>query len=226
MYSSTEIKTNRFAFAATLIIGLTLGAAGPQQAAAAPGFTTLGDLAGASVTVAMRGTGDYARPPAPPAVRATSPASPEALVRWAKQAKRSKDYRKSIKDLISTGPTVPPKPTESRRVPGRAADEAAQRRQRQTVSKLVREGRRLNEEILRAGPSMSAAQAKRFTARMKRLVSRMDALGRQQKTAGPAACMKECDSAYPGWGGGKGWNRFWCKTACFVGHIAAKAKKN
>ena len=225
MFSSTEIRTNRFAIAATLIIGLTLGTPGPESAAATPGVTPLGDQAGGSVMVA-RWRGGYARPPA---VRETSPASPEALVRWAKQAKRSKDYKDTIekmfKKLTSPGPTVPePEESKAKRQP--AKNRALLRRQQQTLAALVREGRRLNDEILRAGPSMSAAQAKRFTARMKRLVSRMDALGRQQKTAGPAACMKECDSAYPGWGGGKGWNRFWCKTACIAGHIVSKAKKN
>ena len=196
MYGAHEIVKHPSALAA-LVMGLALGIATPKPSVAGVIFTDDFD----------------------------ADTLGRDLVNWAKQAKRHKGYGDIFKELKNPGPTVP-EPPKSRQAPGRAADAAGQRRQRQAIVGLAREGRRLNEEILRAGPSMSAAQAQRFTARMKQLVSRMDVLGKQQKSAGPAACMKECDGAYPGWGGGKGWNRFWCKAGCVVGHIAAKAKKN
>ena len=33
---------------------------------------------------------------------------------------------------------------------------------------------------------------------------------------GGGKCFGSCDNQYKGWGGGKGWNRFWCKASCFT----------
>ena len=123
------------------------------------------------------------------------------LYAWAEQAKRSRRYYPFMGDFLAyDGKSAPTY------LPGQA-----------NVARLAAEARRLNEEILRAGPTMTRAQARDFEKRMRGLVGRMDRAARckgKPGKEGPARCMCNCDKAYPGWGGGKGWNRFWCKTAC------------
>ncbi len=87
---------------------------------------------------------------------------------------------------------------------------------RQLIDKAVQ----LNQEILRLGKQMSPEEARTYERRMQGLIQRMDQMSKKK---GPAPCMKECDKAYPGWGKGKGWNRFWCKAACLV--AAVKSNK-
>ena len=87
------------------------------------------------------------------------------------------------------------------------------------------EGKRLNAEILRAGSRMSPEQAGRYYARMKQLVVQMDRKAKCQGKIGkegPAKCMCNCGKAYPGFGGGNGWNRFWCKASCLVAKTLGK----
>jgi hypothetical protein len=69
---------------------------------------------------------------------------------------------------------------------------------------------------------MSATEAADYDGQMRSVVEQMDKLSGAASAEGPAACFKECDKAYPGWGKGKGWNRFWCKVPCLkvkVGNV-------
>jgi len=80
---------------------------------------------------------------------------------------------------------------------------------------ILTEARNLAAKVERAGPKMSDSQYQGFQRELQTLAGKLDKLDSQlPSTAGPAGCMKECDGAYSGWGGGKGWNRFWCKAAC------------
>jgi len=90
---------------------------------------------------------------------------------------------------------------------------------RQLIDKAVQ----LDQEILRLGNRMSPEQAETYDRRMQDLIKRMDQMSRKK---GPAPCMKECDKAYPGWGKGKGWNRFWCKAACLVAAVTNNNNTN
>ena len=128
---------------------------------------------------------------------AAAKVSPKELLSWARQASRASGYRANTNRIQAPG--------------GARSDQA--------TSRLITQGKRLNQEILRAGSRMSQEQADRYLARMKQLVEQMDRKGKCQAKIGkegPAKCMCNCDKAYPGFGGGNGWNRFWCKTSCLV----------
>ena len=83
-------------------------------------------------------------------------------------------------------------------------------------AQLLQDGIALAKKVQKAGSGMSSRQYSSFQTSLKRLGAQTMTLGQTNSTAGdsPASCMQECDAAYPGWGGGNGWNRFWCKAAC------------
>ena len=84
-----------------------------------------------------------------------------------------------------------------------------------SFAQILSEAHTLAGKVEKAGPNMSDSQYQLFQRELQGLGAKLDKLNSQiPATAGPAGCMTECDGAYPGWGGGKGWNRFWCKAAC------------
>ena len=152
------------------------------------------------------------------------------IYRWAQEAAKSRAFRSGTIPIRSTGPTVPP--PDGRKTPGSGRESnsanlphdeilTGDNLKQTRLRELVRAGRRLNADILRAGPGMSPAEARRYERSMRDLVGRMDGLTRKVCNGKPkkgtlAACMCECDEAYQGWGGGKGWNRFVCMGGCLT----------
>ena len=84
-----------------------------------------------------------------------------------------------------------------------------------SMLKLIRRGQAIIERVIERGDAMPATEAASYDKQMRTVVEQMDKL-----TAGggarkePNECFAGCDAQYHGWGGGKGWNRFWCKVAC------------
>ena len=84
-----------------------------------------------------------------------------------------------------------------------------------SFASVLSEARTLAAKVKKAGPNMSDSQYQGFQRELQTLGGKLDRIAASMgSTNGPAGCMTECDGAYPGWGGGKGWNRFWCKAAC------------
>ena len=82
--------------------------------------------------------------------------------------------------------------------------------------KLVKRGQSIIERVVERGEAMSATEAANYDRQMRIVVEQMDKLsaGAGAKES-PSSCFGGCDNTYKGWGKGKGWNRFWCKVACF-----------
>ncbi len=134
------------------------------------------------------------------------------LLAWAEKARKSKAFRTTVRS--GRGTAAAPATGAVGRLSG--GDPGAAE-----LAPLVEQGRRLNDEILRTGRRMTRAQAQSYERRMRRLVGTMDrktgkACNGKPKKGTLASCMCECDEAYQGWGGGKGWNRFVCKSGCIV----------
>lgn len=85
-----------------------------------------------------------------------------------------------------------------------------------SFASVLADARTLAAKVEKAGSKMTESQYQGFQRELQALCVRLDKIDSQSggTAGGPAGCMQECDAAYPGWGGGKGWNRFWCKTAC------------
>src|SRR5687767_3890208 len=83
-----------------------------------------------------------------------------------------------------------------------------------SVVRLIRKGDKFVKQVIARGPGMSAWEAASYDAQMRKVLSQIDYLTSGENANGPAGCMGGCDNTYPGWGGGRGWNRFWCKVAC------------
>ncbi|RMF73224.1 MAG: hypothetical protein D6738_09410 [Acidobacteria bacterium] len=133
------------------------------------------------------------------------------LLSWARAARTSPAYR-----ARPGGRRVPATPGRVAS-PGKPSSAVDMFVKIEGIDGEIAEARRLNEEILRAGERTTPAQRAAFERRMRQLVAKMDRrarCGSDVGSEGPARCMCNCDKAYPGWGGGKGWNRFWCKAAC------------
>jgi hypothetical protein len=81
--------------------------------------------------------------------------------------------------------------------------------------RLIKRGQSIIESAVEKGPAMSAAEAANYDREMQTVVEQMDKLAAGGAAQGPASCFGGCDNQYKGWGKGKGWNRFWCKAACF-----------
>jgi len=84
------------------------------------------------------------------------------------------------------------------------------------MMRLIKRGQSIIEHVVERGSAMSAAEAANYDRQMRTVVEQMDKLsdGAAAK-GGPSSCFGGCDKQYKGWGKGKGWNRFWCKAACF-----------
>lgn len=83
-----------------------------------------------------------------------------------------------------------------------------------SLMRLIKRGHSIIDRAVERGVAMSATEAADYDKQMRTVVEQMDKLSAGASAEGPAACFKECDKAYPGWGKGKGWNRFWCKVPC------------
>ena len=98
--------------------------------------------------------------------------------------------------------------------------------------RLVNQGEQVINDILRTKGNINPQQEKAYDKKMYSLIKQMDqvkfaAPGDRNRAEGPAACMLDCDSAYPGFGGGNGWNRFVCKSSCIkikVGPVGVGGK--
>ena len=81
-------------------------------------------------------------------------------------------------------------------------------------AKTLSDAKNLAAQVERVGANMSDTQYKTFQRNLQSLCASLDRIDTMPTAnQGPAGCMTECDDAYSGWGGGKGWNRFWCKAA-------------
>jgi len=80
------------------------------------------------------------------------------------------------------------------------------------AKQLIARGKMMQNRIRAAkGKPLSKQQANQLQA----LIKQMDQTARAGKGT-QGACFRSCDNAYgSGFGGGKGWNRFWCKGSCF-----------
>ena len=85
-------------------------------------------------------------------------------------------------------------------------------RQRNLLS-LTKRGKSIIDRVIATGETMSKQQAVEFDKQMQLVVEQMDKADDGKTTSD---CFAGCDKTYPGWGGGKGWNRFWCKVGCLT----------
>lgn len=82
---------------------------------------------------------------------------------------------------------------------------------------LIKRGYAIINQAAARGAGMSAREAANFDTQMHGLMDQIDKLtaaGGGTTATDVPDCMVKCDGAYPGWGKGKGWNRFWCKVGC------------
>jgi hypothetical protein len=84
-----------------------------------------------------------------------------------------------------------------------------------SMLRLIKRGQSIIESVVEKGSSMSATEAANFDRELQTVVEQMDKLSAGAAAKGPSSCFGGCDKQYKGWGKGKGWNRFWCKAACF-----------
>jgi len=85
-----------------------------------------------------------------------------------------------------------------------------------SLLRLIKTGQSIIDRVVERGEAMSATEAANFDRQMRTVVEQMDKLSAGAGAQGsPASCFGGCDNTYSGWGKGKGWNRFWCKAACF-----------
>jgi hypothetical protein len=84
-----------------------------------------------------------------------------------------------------------------------------------SLLRLIKRGQSIIERVVEKGATMSAAEAVNYDREMQTVVEQMDKLSSGGAVKGPSSCFGGCDKQYKGWGKGKGWNRFWCKAACF-----------
>jgi hypothetical protein len=134
------------------------------------------------------------RKPAP----ATSP-----VYGWASEASRKlgRDSHAKWSDIwVDVGPLQKP-----------GAGQQAQ------VKRLLDQGQALFKQVEATRGRIDFDQALDFQQRMKTTVRGLDNLTFGGPAgSGIAGCMQDCDTTYPGTGGGNGWNRFICKTACLI----------
>jgi hypothetical protein len=100
---------------------------------------------------------------------------------------------------------------------GASWDKAKVESERQrALLRLIKRGQSIVERAAERGETMSATEAANYDDQLRAVVEQMDKLsaGAPAKES-PSSCFGGCDGAYKGWGKGKGWNRFWCKVACF-----------
>jgi hypothetical protein len=119
------------------------------------------------------------------------------------------------------GPSVYDKVVDAKKLPTKIKrrGEASIPKLPPEAVRLVREGDALAKKVMRTQGKIDPDTEAAFDKEMSALIMSMDQLlitsiSTGGDAAGPAACMMECDSSYPGLGGGNGWNRFWCKSAC------------
>jgi len=94
----------------------------------------------------------------------------------------------------------------------------AQTETQRSLLRLVKRGQSIIERVVERGEAMSAAEAANYDRQMRAVVEQMDKLSAGASAnakESPSSCFGGCDKTYKGWGKGKGWNRFWCKAACF-----------
>lgn len=88
----------------------------------------------------------------------------------------------------------------------------------------IRRTRNLVQELSRSR-DLTEMQVNSYMAQFQSLENQMDGFASTFPPAeGPAACMQECDAAYPGFGHGNGLNRAMCKAACLA--IAINGNNN
>lgn len=123
-------------------------------------------------------------------------------------------------DLQSMGQTIYKSQQWKQTDPARLRAKPAHRK----AVDSIRRTRNLVQEISRS-KTLTEMQASSYMAQFQSLENQMDAFASTFPPAeGPAACMQECDAAYPGFGHGNGLNRAMCKAACLA--IAINGNNN
>lgn len=86
------------------------------------------------------------------------------------------------------------------------------------IADLILKGLRISQQAEAAGPKMPKEDAEKFDRQMQMVTAELDKLTGENSAGGKDSgkCFGGCDNQYKGWGGGKGWNRFWCKASCFT----------
>lgn len=94
------------------------------------------------------------------------------------------------------------------------------------VVPVIEAARKLAAKVKRSGANMSSSQLEGYKRELGKLETDLDKiLGNSTvPTAGsqtPHTCHGKCAADFPGWGGGKGWQRFICKLGCIkVGPVS------
>jgi hypothetical protein len=90
-------------------------------------------------------------------------------------------------------------------------------RQQAEAKRLCSQGQALVKQVLATRGNIGFDQAQAFEVKMEGIVGGLDRLAWGGSSgSGIAGCMQDCGNAFPGTGGGNGWNRFVCKAACLV----------
>jgi len=83
---------------------------------------------------------------------------------------------------------------------------------------IIKSAQDLAAKVKRAGSSMTKAQYEGFQRELGKIEAKLDS---QQTQQAPHTCHGKCAADFPGWGGGKGWQRFVCKLGCIkVGPVS------
>jgi hypothetical protein len=92
------------------------------------------------------------------------------------------------------------------------------------ASRLIAHGKRLQRQLMASkGKPMSQQQM----GSLKALIMEMDQAAGKPASGSQGECFQSCDDAYgKGFGGGKGWNRFWCKASCFKINVNVGGNKS
>ncbi len=84
---------------------------------------------------------------------------------------------------------------------------------------VIESARKLAAKVKRAGSSMSKSQYDGFQRELGKIEANLDSQTQSQQA--PHTCHGKCAADFPGWGGGKGWQRFVCKIGCIkVGPVS------
>lgn len=89
---------------------------------------------------------------------------------------------------------------------------------------LINRGYRLAEKVHEEGAAMDSRTYQSYLRQLQSILTRMDQLQMKLEPATDepkpgtlGECWKSCqDAVGSGFGGGKGWNRFTCKTGCII----------
>ncbi|MBL7798655.1 MAG: hypothetical protein JNJ90_19315 [Saprospiraceae bacterium] len=86
---------------------------------------------------------------------------------------------------------------------------------------IIKSAQELAAKVKRAGSGMSKSQYEGFQRELGKIEANLDSQSQTQSQQTPHTCHGKCAADFPGWGGGKGWQRFICKLGCIkVGPVS------